>query len=138
MKKLLLAVALLWAAPAAAQILPSGPPGVPACNATFQVSQGATALTQIVSAKAGASIYVCGYVFNAGAAAGTAQLEYGTGTNCGTGTTAMTPAFALGVNGVLADRASFGSGLATPPGNALCLVTTGTGPMQVLIYYGQY
>lgn len=134
MKKLLALVALLLATPVAAQ--PVGPPNIN-CNKTFQVSQGAVALTQIVAGVAGQSISFCGWTINAGAAAGTAQLQYGTGSNCGTGTTVLTPAYSLAINGVLNDHVAVAHA-SLPPANALCLVTTGTGPMQIMIYYGQF
>lgn len=140
MRKLLIALlALLWAGPAHSQ--PVGPPAL-YCNQTFQVSQGATALTRIVQGQAGKVISVCGWAGNSGAAAGTFQLQYGTGTNCGTNTTALTPAFSLAINGVLVDHiANVGvslpqqiSGVQTD----LCLVTTGTGPVQFILYYGVF
>lgn len=129
MKKLgaaLLFLGLVFAAPAHAQV------GL-ACNLTFQVSQAATALTKIVTSS-NRVITICGWVFNSGAAASTAQLEYGTATNCATGTTAITPAFSLGINGILVDHSGVPN-ISLPNNNDLCLVTTGTGPMQVLIYY---
>ena len=125
---------LLLATAAAAQ--PVGPPQI-SCNKTFQVSQGAVALTQIVAGVAGQSISICGWTLNAGAAAATAQLQTGTGSNCGTGTAVVTPAYSLAINGVLTDHISLAY-TSLPTGNALCLVTTGTGPMQVMIYYGQF
>jgi len=113
------------------------------CTNTFQVSQGAVALTKIVSGVSGKTINVCGYVGNAGAAAGTFQLQYGTGTNCGTSTTALTPAYSLAINGVLVDHGAGNANISLPQliGGVLtdlCLVTTGTGPVQFLLYYGVF
>jgi hypothetical protein len=87
----------------------------------------AAGTTQIVALSAVNSIYVCGYQMSQVATAGTVQWEYGTGVNCGTGTTIIT-----GAMGVTASSPfSYGSGGATvtkvPTGNALCLVTTGAG-----------
>jgi hypothetical protein len=104
------------------------------CNKAFQVSQGATALTKVVSNVPSQQISLCGWALNAGAAAATAQLEYGTGTNCATGTTAITPAISLGVNGTYVDHSTYVN-QSVPQLADLCLVTTGTGPMQVTIYY---
>jgi hypothetical protein len=104
-----------------------------ACNQIFQVSQAAVSLTKIVTAGTQV-ITLCGYTYNTGGAAGTMQLEYGTGTNCATGTKAITPAWSLGVNGVLPDHPGFVT-FSLPNGNDLCLVTTGTGPNLVLVYY---
>lgn len=133
MKKLALGLfALLLAfSPARAQNT-IGPLGI-GCNKSFQVSQAAVALTRVVTA-AGQTISWCGWVLNAGAAAATAQLQYGTGTNCGTGTTSITPVFSLGINGVLPDHVPVAH-FSLPMGADMCLVTTGTGPMQVQLYY---
>lgn len=136
MKKLGLALLLaIWAlAPAQAQVV--GPAPI-VCNSTFQVSQAATALTEIVAGVAGKQISVCGWALNTGAAAATAQLRYGTGTDCATGTVSLTPEISLGVNGVYVDRSAYAfQSLAQL--TDLCLVTTGTGPMQVTVYYGIY
>lgn len=138
MKKLLLAslLALASAVPAASQPAPFG------CNKTFQVNQGAVALTKVISGVAGQSIGICGFTFAAGAATGTASLSYGTGTNCGTGTTTLVPVMSLAITGNITDHVTVphipvpsvnSSGVAVD----VCLVTTGTGPTSVLIYYVQ-
>jgi len=134
MKKLLLLLGLFLSTGAQAQQV--GPPPL-YCNQSFQVSAGATAITQIVAAVAGRAIHICGYDINAGAAAGTFQLSTGTGANCGTGTTSITPAFSLAINGVLSARNTT-VWYSTPQGNALCYTITGTGPVQALVSYGQY
>jgi hypothetical protein len=135
----LLFLLLCFPFPAKGQVV-GGQPLI--CTKTFQVSQGAVALTRIVTGVSGQVISICGWDVNAGAAAGTWQLESGTGTNCGTGTTVITPAYALGINGVQVDHPTYASislpqltgGVTTD----LCLVTTGTGPIQFLLYYGQF
>ena len=124
---LLIYLGLVCAAPAQVGLAPF------ACNLTFQFSQAATALTKIITSS-NRVITLCGWAFNSGAAASTIQLEYGTGTNCATGTTAITPAFALGINGTLPDHPGFPS-FSLPSNNDLCLVTTGTGPAIGIIYY---
>lgn len=103
------------------------------CTQVFQVSQNAVALTKIITSS-NRVISLCGWVFNAGAATATVQLQSGTGTNCGSNNAAVTPNFALGINGVLVDHI-ITAHVSLPPNNDLCLVTTGTGPMQVMIYY---
>lgn len=133
MKRLSVALFLFLASVSAALAQANGPSQI-GCNQVFQVSQAATALTKIVTNISGKQISICGWALNAGAATATAQLEYGTGTNCGTGTTAISPVMSLGINGVLVDHIDY-SPLSLPRLNDLCLVTTGTGPMQVMIYY---
>lgn len=119
---------------ASAQAVAVGGPSI-ACNQSFQVSQAAVALTKIVSSVANKQIAICGWSFNAGAAAATAQLQFGSGTNCGTGTTSLTPAISLGINGIWVDRQAV-AWTSLARGIDLCLVTTGTGPAQVTVYYG--
>ena len=94
-------------------------------------------MTQQVAAVAGQRVVVCGYVLNAGASTATFLLSYGTGTNCSTGTTALTPTFSLPINGVVANR-GVTVGEATAVGSALCYTITGTGPMNAVVYYDQY
>jgi hypothetical protein len=138
MRKLLLALllALASAVPAASQPSPFG------CNKTFQVSQAAVALTKVISGVVGQSIGICGYTFAAGAATGTASISYGTGTNCGTGTVTVVPIISLAINGNITDHTGVPH-IPIPQVNAsgvaidVCLVTTGTGPTSVLIYYVQ-
>jgi hypothetical protein len=91
------------------------------------VFAGAATTTQQVALSLGQSIYVCGYQLSQVATAGTVQWVYGTGVNCGTGTTTLT-----GAMGVTASQPfSYGVGDATimkaPTGQELCITTTGAG-----------
>jgi hypothetical protein len=137
MKKLFLALLLmlLWPGDASGQQV-VGPPTL-LCNKSFIVSAGATSITQAVAGVAGQAIHICGYVLNSGAAASTFQLSVGSGTNCGTGTVQVTPAFSLGVNGVLVSQHGF-AWFSSAAGSALCYAITGTGPLNALVSYGQY
>jgi hypothetical protein len=135
MKRVLAALVLCLAA-TVAQAQVSGPPPL-YCNRSFVVSAGATAITQAVAPVAGQAVHLCGFDINAGAAAGTFQLSVGTGTNCGTGTLNVTPAFSLGINGVLSSRNTT-VWYSTPQGSALCYTITGTGPINAVVSYGQY
>ena len=112
-----------------------GPPNL-YCNKSFTVSLGATAITQVVAGVAGQSIHICGYDLNAGAAAGTYQLTVGTGSNCNANTVNVTPAFSLGVNGVLVSRS--GVWFSSIQGAQRCHTITGTGPINAVVSYGQY
>lgn len=105
------------------------------CDSVFQVSQGAVALTEIVAAEEGKQISLCGWAFNTGVAEAAVQLQYGTGTDCGTGTTPITPAVALEINGDYVDHIPYAF-FSLPRDNNLCLVTTGAGSSQVMVYYG--
>lgn len=136
-----IAASLLAGAILPQQIVPAsaqqvGPPAL-YCNKSFVVSAGATSITQIVAAVTGQAIHICGYDINAGAAAGTFSLTVGTGANCNANTTAVTPAFSLGINGVLSARNTT-VWYSSPPAYMLCYTITGTGPVGAVVSYGQY
>lgn len=142
MKKLLLALALVLASAVPAASQPgSAQPTI--CNKVFVVSQGATAITRIITGVAGQNISICGFVYNSGAAASTGTLSYGTGTNCGTGTTTLIPTISLPINGLLVDKGDFAS-IPVPAVNAsgvpidVCLTSTGTGPFVLVLHYAQF
>jgi hypothetical protein len=60
-----------------------------------QVPIGVSGSTKIISGALNKTIAICGWHVTNSAAAGTFQLTYGTGTNCGTGTVNLTPAFTV-------------------------------------------
>jgi len=106
---------------------------VSAIKSSVPISAIAVGTTQLVALSGTTVIYVCG--FQAAANAGTNpsfQLEYGTGSSCGTGTTALTGAMATGVTvsttapGPIFQSSPGGNILKTPSGNALCAVVAGT------------
>jgi hypothetical protein len=107
------------------------------CGRVLTVSAGATSITAAVTAGAGQIIAVCGYSLNAGAAAATFQLTVGTGTNCNANTLNITPAYSLGINGVLVDRSPVAY-FSAPAGYQLCYTITGTGPLNANVYYHLY
>jgi len=106
------------------------------CSRSFQVSAGATSITQIVAPVTGQSVHICGFTVNAGAAAGTFQLTVGTGTNCNANTVNITPIWALGIDGVLDSRTPTAF-YSSPQGYALCYDLTGTGQVGALVTYHQ-
>lgn len=136
MRRLVAALAIFLGLASAALAQTVGPAPI-VCNKTYIVSQAATALTKIVTNTATQQISICGWALNAGAATATAQLKSGTGTNCGTNTASVTPEIDLGINGTYIDHTPYAS-TSLARSTDLCLVTTGTGPMAVTVYYGQY
>lgn len=102
------------------------------------VSLSGTTDTQIVALSGSTKIYICSMVVGwGGGTTPTFALEYGTGTNCATGKTVITPATAL----TASVPNSFPYPLAffvTPSGQALCYVLTGTSPTgKLLVSYIQ-
>lgn len=95
----------------------------------------ATALTQQIALASGKAIYVCGIAFVTPATS-TLQLEYGTGTNCGTGTTALSGVYQASSTVITGASNTL---MVTPVGQALCAVTTGaTGQANGWLSYVQF
>lgn len=78
--------------------------------------------------NSGNAIYVCGYTLVIESTS-SAQFEYGTGTNCGTGAFALSPVWPASTT--LQDTSPFFRGMAAPAGTTLCLVSTGTVLLQL-------
>lgn len=91
------------------------------------ITAAAASTTQQIAAVTGSKIYVCGYQMSQIATAGTVQWVYGTGANCGTGTTNISGAMGVTASSPI----TYGGGSAViiivPTSNALCLTTTGAG-----------
>lgn len=136
MKRLLLALALLWAGIAQAQ--PVGQPStVISCNATAQYSASAAALLRVVTGVANKITYICGYTIHGGGATNVG-LSTGTGTNCATGTAALTPQYVLASGTDITDSSPYFRGLQVPALTDLCVNSSAAAAAQVIIYYGQY
>jgi hypothetical protein len=91
---------------------------------------------ELVPLTASQVIRVCSIVLTAGTAS-SATIVYGTGTNCGTGTTSLTGAMALGAGIPLNISSGNGSLLRTASANALCL-TAGTNAVTGFVTYAKY
>ncbi len=97
--------------------------------------------TQIVALSGSKVIYVTSYDFDvlaSATAAGGFYLEYGTGTACATGTTALTPTKSYPAGGGISRGGSLGAILTVPAGNALCIVTTAAQPVAIDVSYAQF
>jgi hypothetical protein len=130
--RLLLALALICglASPALAQSQTTIVP----CTGVATYDASTSGATKLVSAKETNGIYVCGYTFNSTASV-KVQLQFGTGTACGTGTTNLTPAYQL--SPVVADPSPAFRGMYVPPGNDLCISTSAGQPVQAVVYFSQ-
>lgn len=105
-------------------------------------TNGATQLVALSSTKV---IYVCGYSFTSSSTtANTLKLVYGTGSNCATGQTAMTPGTVLqaatstGPVGKVIPPTGDVNGLKTAASNALCVLTNAAQAAQVEVWYTQF
>lgn len=114
---------------------PCQSPAIAKSSASIAIASATT--TQIVALSGSTIIYVCGYNFSITGTLPTYQFEYGTGSNCGTGTTVLSGAF-LPIVGTLAQYSPTFSAFKSAAGNALCIVTTGTLPsLQGVLTYVQ-
>lgn len=79
--------------------------------------------TQLIALSGSKKIYVSAWDVIA-AGTGNIQLEYGTGSNCGTGTTALTGNYNLTAQAGISKGNGLGVILVVPAGNALCVKTS--------------
>jgi hypothetical protein len=112
------------------------PPNVIACNTSVVYDLNSSFSTQLVAAVPNQTIYICGYTIFA-ASAVNVEFDQGTGTNCGTGTTKIVPAFQLTAQTGVVDGAPFFRGLKTAQGGALCINTSAGVAVQAIVYYIQ-
>lgn len=108
-----------------------------AANKSASIAVTSATTTQLVALLSGKSIYVTSFAL-VSTAANTAKFVYGTGSNCGTGTTDLTGAFGMSTFTVIPHGNGLGSVLYVPPSNALCVVTTTTGTINGLVSYTQF
>ena len=111
--------------------------GVVACDSSAQLTISTATTTQIVALVAAKTIYVCGFVIN-GAGATTAKLVYGTGTNCATGLTNLTPAFTLATGSNVTLGGALGYVMKTASANALCVTNSAAIAANVFVTYTQF
>jgi hypothetical protein len=111
--------------------------GLIACDSSAVLSMSTATTTQAIALVSGKSIYVCGFVINAGGTT-TGRLVQGTGTNCGTGQANLTPAFNLATGGNVTFGNGLGQVLKISAGSALCVTNSAAIALNVLISYTQF
>jgi hypothetical protein len=93
--------------------------------------------TQLVALSSGKAIYITHWdVVVAGA--DNVTLEYGTGSNCGTGTTALTGAYNLPANGGVSAGVGLSPVIIVPAGDALCILTSAAAQASGVVSYTQF
>jgi hypothetical protein len=131
---------LLIALPVCAQQF-APQPTVCSQSAVLQMTTATT--TQMVALVAGESVRICSYAIQGSttSTATTLKLVYGTGTNCATGTTALTPAWNMPASST-ALPSTHGHGVGqlfqTPAGDALCATNSAAGTVNILVNYAQF
>ncbi|MDB5584881.1 MAG: hypothetical protein JWR80_10057 [Bradyrhizobium sp.] len=104
-------------------------------SAAINVSTATT--TQLVALAAGANIYVTAFDL-VGGGTGNSTLVYGTGSNCGTGTTSLTGPYPLVAQTVITKGNGLGALFVVPQGNALCITTSAAVQVSGSVSYAQF
>lgn len=107
------------------------------CDKSIVYDASTNGATQLVALQSSQIVYVCGYTIHAQAAVNV-ELDYGTGSNCVTGNTKMTPAFQLTAFDGAVDGSPFWRGLKNIASNELCIKTSAGVAVQAIVYYTQY
>jgi hypothetical protein len=111
--------------------------GIIQASASTPINISTATTTQLVAALGSTKIYVTAWdVISAGS--GTFTLEFGTGTNCATGTTLLTGAYPLTAQAGEAHGTGLGPILVVPAGNALCAQTSQAVQMSGSVAYTQF
>lgn len=106
--------------------------GDPCLNPNVAKSSVAvTATGQLVALSTGKIVYGCQFVATLTGTTPTITFQYGTGSNCGTGTTALSGALAPSPNGTPLVVGTGGTFAATIASNAFCISIGGTGSPTV-------
>lgn len=110
------------------------------CTSSAIYDTNTNGSTKLVSGVAGKRIYVCGFVIYGG---GTANVKfvYGTKTtnDCDTGTTSITPAFAMIAQARVVDHPPVYTGLLpAPASNDVCINASAGVAIQAILYYTQF
>jgi hypothetical protein len=111
--------------------------GMVGCNSSAVLSMSTSTTTQAIALAAGKSIYVCAFVMNGGGTT-TGRFVHGTGTNCATSPSNLSPAFNLINGGVINLGSGLGQILKTSAGSALCVTNSAAVALNVLIVYTQF
>ena len=105
--------------------------------ATVAINVSSATTTQLVALSGTTKIYVTGLTVVAGGT-GNITFVYGTGTNCGTGTTSLSGAIPLIANAGLSIGGGLGAVLMVPAGQALCVTTSAAVQMSGFVTYAQF
>ncbi len=101
------------------------------------ISQASASTVEIIPLVSTKSIYITSFDFMSSGTLN-ATLVYGTGTNCGTGTTALTGAYPLIAQAGISKGNGLGIILVVPVSNAVCLTASGSSQVSGSISYAQF
>lgn len=107
------------------------------CDNFTPFADSSSGSKQLVALSSGKTVYICGYNM---VASGTVSVKllYGTGTNCGTGSTDMTDAYDLTAQNGIVDHPGEYNGLKTAVSNALCVNLSAAVKVAGGVYWTQF
>lgn len=111
--------------------------GDPASVQSVAISTSSSGYTQLVALSGSTVIHVCGFNVMAGGTTNV-SLAYGTGSSCGTGTTALTGAYPLIAQTGLAVGNGGATQMKTAAGNALCVNNSAAVAIAGFLTYVQF
>lgn len=111
--------------------------GIIACDSSAFLDMTTATTTQLVALSSGKTIYVCSYDIQSNGTA-SVKLAYGTGTNCGTGTTQLTSNLDLTAQTGLSRGSGLGMLTKTAASNALCATSSAAVNVHVDVTYTQF
>lgn len=106
-----------------------------AASVAINISTATT--TQLVALATNKVIFITSWDVISGGT-GNFTLVYGTGSNCGTGTTSLTGPYPLTAQAGISKGDGTGIVLLVPPGNALCATTSASVQMSGSVSYAQF
>lgn len=107
------------------------------CQNHITVNPSTATDTNLVSAVAGKSVYVCDEAIST-SGADTLYLESNTTGSCGGTLAQMDTAWYMPANGAKTDANPFWRGLVTAVGSGVCVKTSAATPASFTLYYDQY
>jgi hypothetical protein len=106
-------------------------------NSSAAINISTATTTQLIALSGSTKIYVMAWDVIAGGT-GNITLEYGTGSNCGTGTTVLTGAYNLTAQAGISKGDGSAPVLVVPAGNALCALTSAAVQMSGSVTFQQF
>lgn len=107
-----------------------------ACDRAAIYDASTNGATKLITGATKTKVYICGFVMFGGGTANV-SLKTGTGTNCGTGTAALTPAFNLVAQAKVDDQSAYWRGLVADIATDVCINTSAGVAVQAIVYYTQ-
>lgn len=138
MRLLVLAVLVLglWVGSAKAGATGGLMTGIKVCDQHAKYDASTSGSTKIVSGVSGRKVYICGLLIQVGATATNVQITEGTGTNCGSGSANITPAYQLPVNGGTGFLSPFWTGMQSAvAADDVCVNASAANAVQADLWY---